>query len=1169
MGIVYEAEDQVRGMRVALKELRHLDPINLYRFKREFRALSDLSHPNILTYYELISNHDQWFVTMELVDGPDFLSHVAGRSIARTPSATLASPTPVYLPHDDQSDQATVTSIMASDGIGAQQTEIHHLEYLGLPVPPRIRPRFDQMVDEHRLRDCLGQLAGALHVLHRAGMVHRDLKPSNVRVTGGGRVVLMDFGVVAELRQPTDPTEIGFILGTPSYMAPEQLAGQAPSATADWYAFGVMMYLAITGRLPYEGTREVMIQVKQIRAPLPPRSLVDGAPEDLTSLCMELLAGDPGDRPDEDEILRRLGMVREELTPAVTTTAVDTVTSFVGRARELRDLMVGFSRVRAGGSSCTLLVGPSGIGKTMLLERFIASVTVTSSSYEEPMILSGRCHQRESLAYKAFDGIIDDLSGHLVGMLGAERDAIQPPDMNPLTRLFPMMRRVPGCDSIQTATSRGGNDLRMQAIADLRTVIGNLALDRPVIIRIEDVQWIDDNSIAVLAGLLQSPVPEGLMVVATMRSEALGSSSGDRQPDGEGDDEPVGDEHPIMAILARTQSYLRLDLGPLSDDEQRALIDLVAGPGGWTRFSEPMWCDLSGHPMLLTELARCIRESPETPAALGSLDLEEVIWRRLSQLAESERALIEAVAVAGEPTPLSALARAIELEPMPSERASTTLQIARLARLARAERIPWLTVYHDKIREAICTRLDSRSLRRLHGNLAVALEGRKDISRLRLAEHFAAAGDHRSAALHYIAAAAQANHQLAFDRAADLYRQTLAQIDLIIGHDLREMKQLEILRCQAWIGLADGMRIVERTDEAIDLLGRARDIALRYQLIEELAHIHYLHGNLLFPRGDLDGCLEHHARARDYARSAGSPAWEARATSGLGDAQYMRGHMVSAYRHFSRCIEICDQHGLPTIASANLAMRGVMRYYHNELDAALHDCRRAVDVAIRTGDRRAELINRSGCLGMILVEMARFTDAQAELERALSLARALGARRFEPYSLIFLAKILAESDRRDEAEQLVETGFAICADTGVEFAGPMALGAQAFVTSDRDRAEDAIVRAQALLRAGAVSHNHLYFYRDAIDAMLRFEQPGRAEEFADALEDYTRDEPLPWSRFFVTRGRLLAAYHRADRDSSTLEALGDLHLQAQHIGLHLASYALAQALGDAPPSSRG
>ena len=136
----------------------------------------------------------------------------------------------------------------------------------------------------------------------------------------------------------------------------------------------------------------------------------------------------------------------------------------------------------------------------------------------------------------------------------------------------------------------------------------------------------------------------------------------------------------------------------------------------------------------------------------------------------------------------------------------------------------------------------------------------------------------------------------------------------------------------------------------------------------------------------------------------------------------------------------------------------------------------------------------------------------------------------------------------------------ISRDTGMAFTGPRLLSALALVTEDPERRKGFLAEGEEGLRSGAVSHNHFWFYRDAIEVSLKsgdWEEVGR---YAAALEDYTRPEPLPWCDLFIARGRALAAFGQGRRDSEILSELGRLRAEAERIGLTTALPALHEAL---------
>jgi hypothetical protein len=254
-GIVYEAFDPARNKVVAVKALKQVTPDALYRFKREFRSLSNIDERNLVRLYELISEGDQWLVSMELIRGTNFIEYVR-----------------------------------------REENDGGHL---------------------HRLELALPQLAAGLNALHSAGKLHRDIKPSNVLVAEDDRVVLLDFGLILDTdRISTIDATRASASGTPAYMSPEQAGGEALTPASDFYSMGVMLYEALTGDVPFRGTFLEVVNAKRAHDVPPPGLMVPDIPPHLDDLCRDLLRVDPRARPTGEEILQRLGGATPKITKA-------------------------------------------------------------------------------------------------------------------------------------------------------------------------------------------------------------------------------------------------------------------------------------------------------------------------------------------------------------------------------------------------------------------------------------------------------------------------------------------------------------------------------------------------------------------------------------------------------------------------------------------------------------------------------------------------------------------------------------------------------------------------------------------------------------------------------------------------------------------------------------
>lgn len=143
----------------------------------------------------------------------------------------------------------------------------------------------------------LQQVCSALDYAHREGVVHRDVKPSNVMIDDEGEAYLTDFGIAKVLESSEQLTATGGVLGTPAYMAPEQVMGQPVDARADIYALGIILYEMALGRVPYDADTPMAVALAHVREPLPlPRELDPNLPEPIEVVILKALAKEPGDR---------------------------------------------------------------------------------------------------------------------------------------------------------------------------------------------------------------------------------------------------------------------------------------------------------------------------------------------------------------------------------------------------------------------------------------------------------------------------------------------------------------------------------------------------------------------------------------------------------------------------------------------------------------------------------------------------------------------------------------------------------------------------------------------------------------------------------------------------------------------------------------------------------
>jgi predicted ATPase/serine/threonine protein kinase len=783
MGVVYEAYDREREQPVALKTLQHVSPDAIYRFKREFRSLAEIVHPHLVSLYELFLESDQWFFTMELVgDGVPFLSHLANLTVigssVKEPSGSAASPTITGSLENLQksvalSDDQTLLSSSDDMVQTLAQAKPSSPDNLLLPSLKSRTPRiqFDP-TRATEIRRTFCQLTEGVRALHAANKLHRDLKPGNVLLRGDGRVVILDFGLILErdtllshrVRLKRAYSESAYetdtrLAGTIAYMSPEQANGDVLTEASDWYAVGIMLFEVLSGRLPFEGTRSEVLQLKQAKKTAPLlEDYVAGIPEDLRRLCQGLLHCDSALRPAGADVLARLSEDRH-VTPAATEPDVGPEL-FIGRERYTQTLFATFDQMLSGGTSVLHLHAKSGLGKTALLGHFLTRVVESRKA----LVFRGRCYEQESVPYKALDSVVDALSVFLVRLPQAAVAELVPPNISALARVFTVLTRSPAVKQIAEWEASPANlgELRQRAFAALKELLYRIGERFSLIVCIDDLQWGDADSAALLIQLLKGPRAPRLLLLVSYRSEYADTSTCIRS---------------LGTLSSNGISVVRLPVEALTADETRELVRRISGRHQHVLSQQDIHWVLQqsgGNPYFVYELVRYLN-SGENTAALVHLD--GILWQRINRLPDDARELLEVVAVSSQPIKLRYAQQAAKVLAIPPQ-VVTGLRSQHLLRSTGPSLDDEIETYHDRIRESVLVNLADVRLKDHHRNLAASLETAPDIAPEVLAPHYQFSEQPEKAAQKYEMAAERAVQALAFERAEDFYQRALSLTSL-------------------------------------------------------------------------------------------------------------------------------------------------------------------------------------------------------------------------------------------------------------------------------------------------------------------------------------------------------------------------------------------------------
>jgi predicted ATPase len=463
------------------------------------------------------------------------------------------------------------------------------------------------------------QVLEALRYAHLKGVVHRDIKPSNIMITPEDSVKLMDFGIARAASRGTF-TSPGMAIGSAAYMAPEQVKGAAPDPRSDLYSVGVTLYEIATGQRPFQGENDYEIMTAHVRQePRPPRELNASLAPAVAQVILKSLAKDPAARFQTAEEFRAALLALSDENPERREPARVFVPPprrrMVGRQAELAEMASDFQSAASGAGRFTCIYGEPGIGKTALVETFIASLGMEQHPFA---LAQGRCSGRLSEAepyrsvLEAFETLLAGPDGHLLKSILAQT--------------------APGWFAqLQPGASESNPTSQERMVREATAFLLQASRTTPVILFLDDLHWADVSTVDLLLDLTSRLDGARILILGTFRPHEGRKSQNVLQQ--------------ARLQLRRRGSYREIDLNFLGErDCQEYLALEFPGCEFPAEFGALVRRKTAGNPLFLVELVRFLKDKGfiTRQGQEGGLRLARPIRDLETEAPESVRAMIQA-----------------------------------------------------------------------------------------------------------------------------------------------------------------------------------------------------------------------------------------------------------------------------------------------------------------------------------------------------------------------------------------------------------------------------------------------------------------------------------------------------------------------------------------------
>jgi len=1040
MGVVYQALEPRLGRHVALKfvppELAG-DVHRMQRFIREAQTASGLNHPHICTVHSLGEHEGVPFIVLEFIEG--------------------------------------------------QTLKVHAASKLNVPVSCRL----------------VRQAANALAAAHAAGVVHRDIKPENLMVRADGYVKVLDFGLARRL--PTlapnagaasHDTWPGAVLGTVSYMSPEQARGAPLDGASDIFSLGIVLYWLVSGVHPFQQDTsfETLHAIANVQ-PVPVSRLNPATPAALEGLLEGMLQKDHRLRPTATEVERALTSIIRGVRAA----REPSLRRVVHREQDLAALHQAFAAAEAGRGSLVCVTGEPGIGKTTLVEDFLESLEAQGNV----QIARGRCSERQA-STSAYLPIVDALADLIRGETGEAVSRL-------LRVIAPTWsaQLVPGSRYGTVPPVAHTQQAMLREIATLLTAASRLGT---VVLFIDDVHWSDVSTVDLLAYVGRHCRDRPVFIIVTYRPTEM-----------------LLGPHPFHRVKLDLQVQgvcNELALSFLGKRQIESYLSLTFPNHAFPDyFTDLIHSRTEGSPLVMADLLRYLRQQGVIAESEGQWrlarelpdiwhDLPEtvrsMIQRKLERLDEDDRWLLSVAAAQGHQFDSTVIAEAATRDPADvEERLQVFDRVHGLVQLLRedefADGTPTLrySFVHVLYQQALFGNLLPTRRRAVNKSLAEAwekhLNDEPSAFAAELACLYETGREPARAARHFHLAAQHAAWVFAHRDAVALARrglQLLTELPPSSERDALELPLQTVLGLQLQVTEGYAARSAEIAYERARMLCASSPEKL-FPVLWGLWLVRKVRSELLRAQ-----VLAHELLA--LAHQLNAPDLGLQAHQALGLTALCRGLPAEALKHVEQV-------------------------------ATLYDPQRHRDHAFLFGQDPGVICKAYGALALCLLG---FPEAgQRQSEQAIEMSRALSPNS-QSVALHFAAMVLQLCRDERRSREYTEACATIASEHGFPFwlAGSSAIGGWALAAGgDAQAGIDRLKQGIADWRAtGSVTYL-TYYYGLLADSLLAkgdANEALRAVEEALALVEIT-DERMVEAELHRLRG--LIRHQLAASDSAKLK----------------------------------